>query len=280
MTFAGAGKTLLLRVSKEQYSREQAWGRYTGWRGLSGSFLRNLNVSMKFKINTMKSLNLIIIFLFTVLTSFSQFVVDTSVSYDDKPYSNVKKLKIDTIIDERTRYISFTDNRDGKTYNSIKIAEQVWMAENLAYKPDSGNYLAYDKDEGNVIYGFLYDYATAMKVCPVGWHLPSDEEWRILEKHTGDKSGTKLKSTSAWENNGNGSNSFGFNAIPAGWYSGQDHFDFLGYYSCWWTSTAYSSTLKWEANQSWMRGLDSRYSWVDRRFQDRSYGLSVRCVKD
>jgi uncharacterized protein (TIGR02145 family) len=79
-----------------------------------------------------------------------------------------------------------TDKRDGKTYKTVKIGNQVWMAENLAFKPSSGNYWAYDDDNSNVAkYGYLYDWETALDVCPAGWHLPSDKEWPVLTDYLG-----------------------------------------------------------------------------------------------
>ncbi len=83
---------------------------------------------------------------------------------------------------------SFTDPRDGKTYKTVKVGGQWIMAENLAYKPDNGNYWAYENDESNTaIYGYLYDWETAMNIAPKGWHLPSRKEWMAIQKTLGAK---------------------------------------------------------------------------------------------
>ena len=75
---------------------------------------------------------------------------------------------------------TFTDQRDSTQYNRVKIGNQVWMAENLVFKADSGCW-AYDNDSSNISkYGYLYDWETAKKVCPSGWHLPTKTEYETL----------------------------------------------------------------------------------------------------
>lgn len=84
---------------------------------------------------------------------------------------------------------TFTDTRDGKIYKTIKIGEQWLMAENLAYKPEQGNFWVYGNNSDNVPkYGYLYDWETAKKVAPKGWHLPTETDWKTLRKSLGGKS--------------------------------------------------------------------------------------------
>jgi len=115
---------------------------------------------------------------------------------------------------------TFTDARDNHVYKWVGIGEQVWMAENLAYKPSSGNYWAYNNDQNNItIYGYLYDWETACNVCPSGWHLPSDAEWTKLTNYLGGEeiAGGKLKATTGWNSPNSGAdNSSGFSGLPGG----------------------------------------------------------------
>jgi uncharacterized protein (TIGR02145 family) len=87
----------------------------------------------------------------------------------------------------------FTDARDGKTYKTIKIGSQVWMAENLAFKADNGIW-SYENPSGS-IFGYLYTWDAAIHSCPVGWHLPADADWTCLVKFLGTNTiaGGKLK---------------------------------------------------------------------------------------
>ena len=181
---------------------------------------------------------------------------------------------------------TFTDPRDGKTYKIVKIGTQTWMAENLAYKTSNGCW-AYNNNENNVAtYGRLYNWATAKTACPSGWHLPSDKEWKTLEMYLGmsqsqadnggwrgTDEGKKMKSTSGWKNNGNGTNSSGFNALPGGARGIDGSFDGLGSFGDWWSSSEGFDTYAWN------RYLD--YSdQVYRDDHDEAGGFSVRCVRD
>ncbi|TVQ89264.1 MAG: hypothetical protein EA393_07315 [Bacteroidetes bacterium] len=171
---------------------------------------------------------------------------------------------------------SFTDPRDGKSYETVTIGNQVWMAENLAYEPTSGNYCASDNDKSNVeTYGYLYNWQTALNVCPVGWHLPSDNEWKELTTFVGFfDSVKKLKAKSGWSDNGNGSDDYGFTALPGGECSWGGALFFVGHSGYWWSAT--------EANtdRAWRRSIYYSLSHVNFDPSDKESGFSVRCVRD
>lgn len=173
---------------------------------------------------------------------------------------------------------SFVDTRDGKGYKTVKIGNQVWMAENLAYKPPTGKYWAYDNDTKNAAtYGYLYDWETAMKVCPSGWHLPSDAEWTTLTNYLGglDVAGKKMKSRTGWENNGNGTDESGFSGLPGGYRQFQWPFLSIGSDGYWWSSTETNST------NAWLRNLYYYSRSAYNRYEDnKTNGVSVRCLRD
>ena len=170
---------------------------------------------------------------------------------------------------------SFIDSRDKKTYKTVKIGEQIWLAENLNFS--SGNSWCYDDNSSNCNkYGRLYDWETAKQVCPSGWHLPSGSEWTKLTDYLGgaDGAGEKMKSTSGWKNNGNGTNSSGFAGLPSGYRYSGGSFDNIGSFGYWWSSAEGSTT------RAWYRGLYYFYGKVYRNDANEQNGLSVRCVKD
>jgi uncharacterized protein (TIGR02145 family) len=170
---------------------------------------------------------------------------------------------------------TFTDGRDGKTYKTVVIGGKTWMAENLNYKTDS--YWCYDNDNSNCDkYGRLYDWKTAIKVCPSGWHLPSNQEWDGLVGAAGGKTtaGKKLKSTSGWNDNGNGTDAYGFTALPGGYRSTDGDFSSAGNLGYWWTATEY------DASYAYYRYMHYDYDVVYEGTDVKEYGLSVRCVGD
>ena len=173
---------------------------------------------------------------------------------------------------------TFKDPRDGKDYKTVTIGNQVWMAENLAFKPNYGNYWAYDNDPSNVKkYGYLYDWQTARRVCPTGWHLPSDAEWTILTDYLGGESiaGGKMKTTTGWDAlNTAASNGSGFSGLPGGLRGNDGSFDGVGYVGFWWSSTEY------DAGDAWYRPLSYSFGDVYRFYSFKTDGFSVRCLRD
>ena len=170
---------------------------------------------------------------------------------------------------------TFTDSRDGKTYKTVKIGTAVWMAENLNFAADGSK--CYENNAGNCEkYGRLYNWATAMKACPAGYRLPSDDEWTALVNYAGgeDKAGKKLKSAAGWNEDGNGTNDFGFTAVPGGGGSSDGGFNDAGNFGYWWSAT------EGNANYAWGRLMYYDLEGVGRGSDDKTGLLSVRCVKD
>lgn len=169
----------------------------------------------------------------------------------------------------------FKDPRDNKEYKTVKIGNQIWFAENLAFKPESGNYRAYNNDNSNVgKYGYLYDWPTAKNVCPTGWHLASDTEWTELTNYAGSNPGSKLKAATGWADNGNGEDKFGFSALPGGYHGSDGKFERMGGGAYFWTSTENTSS------DAYGRGMASDNGNTGRGYDDKRVGYSVRCIKD
>lgn len=219
---------------------------------------------------------------------------------------------------------------DGNLYNTVKIGDQWWMAEdiktthfadgeaipvvedntawiNLGYTDKARCFYDNSLQNGNT-YGALYSWAAAMNgagtseinpsgvrgVCPDGWHLPSDAEWIELEMFLGmsfaqadafgwrgTDEGSKMKATYGWLNNGNGTNTSGFSALPGGTRL-NGPFDGLGGTARYWSTTEYINITHY----AFTRTLDYQHSGVGWFFANHYYGfpkdfgLSVRCVKD
>jgi uncharacterized protein (TIGR02145 family) len=198
---------------------------------------------------------------------------------------------------------TFTDVRDGREYNWIRIGTQVWMAENLNYYTPTGSWY-YNNDSAtySATYGRLYDGIASMAgesssssnpsgvqgVCPSGWHLPSDDEWKQLEMtlgmsqeqadavgDRGTNQGEQMKTTYGWYSDGNGTNTSGFSGLPAGTRDccSSSFFDILRYVS--WRACTESSPT-----DAWGRHLSFNNPYVYRAAGSKNYGLSVRCVKN
>ncbi|MDR2591599.1 MAG: SUMF1/EgtB/PvdO family nonheme iron enzyme [Chitinispirillales bacterium] len=180
----------------------------------------------------------------------------------------------------RIDYGKLTDERDGKTYRTVKIGRQTWMAENLNYKPEesadeSG---CLDGKEGNCAkYGRLYDWHTATEVCPSGWYLPPLDDWNKLARYVGgvDVAGKKLKAANGWVGEsgyrGDGTDAYGFSAQPGG---GEPYrFENNDVFGAWWTTSRmydWAVNARFKLHQNDLEGLAT----------DKSDMYSVRCVMD
>ena len=142
----------------------------------------------------------------------------------------------------------FRDSRDGNTYRYIQLGDQIWMVENLRYEIDDS--WAYNGDTKNLnMYGRLYTWDAAMKACPEGWRLPSDDDWMVLERHIG-LTGTGLEAVDyrgddlclkAWLE------SQGFNPVLGGCRTFRDgHFLGKEQFGFFWTSTSYKEIYAWK----------------------------------
>lgn len=202
---------------------------------------------------------------------------------------------------------TFTDNRDNNTYNWVRIGEQVWMAENLAYLPavgppsivsETAYYYVHDYSGINVsdakttsnykTFGVLYNWPAAQNACPTGWHLPTNEEWEQLAQYISDTKGpyskTKwgdwidvgkhLKTALGWNNNGNGTDDFGFSGLPGGAQVNASFSD-IGISGTWWSATnAPTPDHIWQ----WVLSYQYTYFFSSNALPHR--GFSIRCLRD
>ncbi|MDD3946173.1 MAG: FISUMP domain-containing protein [Bacteroidales bacterium] len=185
----------------------------------------------------------------------------------------------------------------GRNYPVVKIGDQTWMAENLAYLPSINTgqessttkmYYVNGYQQINLFgargsfnyrtYGVLYNWPAAMEACPTGWHLPSDETWTALTDFLGgvDVSGMKLKKNSGWNDDGHGDDSAGFGAIPGGarYSRSNPYFWDLGDVAYFWSAT--------KKAESQVLGivLRKQNQNVQRTYYPEAFAMSVRCIKD
>ncbi len=191
----------------------------------------------------------------------------------------------------------------GQTYKTVTIGTQTWMAKNLNYADSTampnlkGNSWCYDNSADNCSkYGRLYTWTAAMNIassyqdaeasavissthqgaCPAGWHIPTYAEWTTLENAVGGEevAGTVLKSTSGWNEGGNGTDVYGFSALPAGRRNYNGDFYYVGNYASFWSATENGT------DYAYYRYLNYYSENVFTYDYHKVNAFSVRCLKD
>ncbi|MBP6459921.1 MAG: fibrobacter succinogenes major paralogous domain-containing protein [Crocinitomicaceae bacterium] len=205
-------------------------------------------------------------------------------------------LNIFSVLAQKTKVGAGVTDVEGNNYKTIIIGKQEWMADNLKVTKyrngqpiphiddstvwsqwSAGAYAYYRHD---VKHGVLYNWMTVndvRKVCPVGWHVPSNKEWDTLANSLGgnEVAGGKLKSKLHWEAPNTGAtNESDFHALPKGCYGINGSFNGIGKNAYWWTSTENGELSAWGREV----GFNEAILYVGHG--DKRDGLSIRCIKD
>ena len=241
--------------------------------------------------------------------SYAEAKVMPSGTYDCTKYKCVTTEYLNQEFLETGKYGEILDERDGQVYKTAQIGEQIWMAQNLNYADSiktpsllERNW-CYEYNEEKCAYGGrLYTWAAAIDsialydsgngvdcgrkktcslpskvqgLCPMGWHLPDTTEWNVLIDEVGgtDDAGKALKSQTGWTNNRNGTDAYGFAALPVG-SRPTDGFVNAGDYTDFWSSS--------EIDGYYVYGVNMYYGRPSALMVNRSkvIAVSVRCVKD
>jgi len=211
--------------------------------------------------------------------------------------SSVKVVVSSSSVESKVIY-GATVSYENETYETVVIGEQTWFKRNLNYNVSGSK--CYNNQTSNCnTYGRLYDWATAMScnsnscsgqidekhqgICPTGWHIPSDADWNALMNTVNPNcsdnkdcagAGTKLKYESLWNNDArrvpNGTDDYGFSALPGGRGNPDGSFGNLGYQGAWWVANVYATC----------RDMSHYNEDVYRLTSDKDYLFSIRCVKD
>jgi uncharacterized protein (TIGR02145 family) len=193
-------------------------------------------------------------------------------------------------------------DKDGHVYSTIKIGKQEWLAENLdvshfrngdsitevedigewqkAGEDGKAAWCYYKNDSAfGATYHKLYNWYAVNDprgLAPESWHIPTSLDWENLSDYLGgeDVAGGSLKTTSGWDDNGNGTNKSGFAALPGGYRSVNGAFSTIGEYGNWWSSS--ESTV----SDAWYYYLYNNYASIYKHLINKENGLSVRCIKN
>ena len=186
---------------------------------------------------------------------------------------------------------SFTDSRDGQSYDVVKNGNLTWMAENLNFET-TGSFCPEGDSRNCKRLGRLYSWAEAKSVCPDGWRLPTKEDFESLvgamsedaaqslspslaQSSSQSRAGAMLKAKDGWFKKGNGSDALGFRALPAGYRGADGKFDGIGGYAYFWSATEDAENR--ESNAFYLFLSFSSDAASINAFAKEDY-RSVRCV--
>ena len=189
---------------------------------------------------------------------------------DDEPLPSESKLD-SSESNSNVKNGVLNDVRDGKTYKTVKIGDQVWMAENLNFEVE--NIVCY---HGNSVdscakYGRLYTWDVATGVCPNGWHLPDSSEWNMLYSAMGGNPyAMQAKGVAKWPD---ATDAYGFSVYPVGYYNyGNGHFSDVGSLADFWSASMGRNDVAY----CWSMSADEAYIHTSHKY----YGWPVRCLQD
>ncbi|MCK4944099.1 MAG: hypothetical protein KAS65_11000 [Candidatus Aminicenantes bacterium] len=170
----------------------------------------------------------------------------------------------------------FLDSRDGQKYATVKIGDSIWLAQNFNYKVKT-SWIYDNKEENEQKYGRLYTWEAALKACPDGWHLPTDEEWKTLEKTLKIPNSQLDEIDYRLPVDTRGFDSFKktFNLVMSGCRK-HDTGRFLGInlFAFFWTSSSYKKIYAWK------RAFDKNEKGIGRHTFNKKNAIAVRYVKD
>ncbi|MBN2819884.1 MAG: fibrobacter succinogenes major paralogous domain-containing protein [Bacteroidales bacterium] len=216
---------------------------------------------------------------------------------DNGNFTGIPSISIESPYDN----IPEITDADGNKYSTVKIGSQIWMAENLKttkYKDGTlipniidqttwgglttDAYCWYNNDSitFGIVYGALYNWyaVNTSKLCPEGWHVPTEEDWSLLNGYLGLLSGGRLKEKGNvhWESpNTDAINDSKFNGLPGGNRYGMGYFLSEGMYGYWWHSgDPYGNNY---AKCVFLKNSNNTLGFTDNK---KVTGNSIRCIKD